>query len=114
MPELLSPTVRNVFRRAEAGEATIIVPSIVIAELYYVSVKNRRPISVSMLLEDLLSREWLELTELGRSQLEYLDRLLEIPEMHDKLIAAESIILGAPLLTRDGLLLESPNLQTVW
>ena len=114
MPELLSPAVRDVFGMAETGEATIIVPAIVIAELYYVSVKNHKPISVSIFLEDLLSRGWLELTDLGRPQLEYLDRIPEITEMHDKLIAAESIILGAPLLTRDVLLLESPNVETIW
>ena len=65
-------------------------------------------------MADLASEDWIELTELARPQLEYLDRLPEITEMHDKLIAAESIILGAPLLTRDGLLLESPNVETIW
>ena len=114
MPELLSPAIHEVFRRAEAGEATIVVPAIAIAEIYYVSVKNRRPITVSTFLEDLASRGWIELSDLGRAQLEYLDRLPEIPEMHDKLIAAEAIILGAPLLSRDGLLAASPQVETIW
>ena len=90
------------------------VPAIVIAELYHLSVREGQPVRPADLIADLASENWIELTELGRSQLEYLDRLPDITEMHDKLIAAESIILGAPLLTRDGLLLQSPSVETIW
>ena len=110
----LSPAAGSIIREARGGNGTIVVPAIVIAELYHLSVKERQPISPAELMADLASEDWIELTDLGRAQLEYLDRLPEITEMHDKLIAAESIILGAPLLTRDGLLLESPNVETIW
>ena len=50
----------------------------------------------------------------GREQLEFLDRLPEIPEMHDRLIAAEALIRGAPLVTRDAILTASPQIETVW
>ena len=43
-----------------------------------------------------------------------LDRFPEIPEMHDRLIAAESMALDAPVVTRDEALLASPRLATVW
>ena len=56
----------------------------------------------------------LELPELGREQLEFLDRLPEIPEMHDRLIAAEALIRDAPLVTRDAILTASPQIETVW
>ena len=94
--------------------ATLVVPAIVVAELYYVSVKERQPIIVSELMEDLASRRWIEFSDLSRAQLEYLDRLPEIPEMHDRLIAAESILLGVPLLTRDRELVGSPQIETIW
>ena len=34
--------------------------------------------------------------------------------MHDRLIAAEALIRGAPLVTRDALLTASPQIETIW
>ena len=114
LPGHLSEATRQVLLDAEAGNATVIVPAIVIAELYYLSVRVNEPFTLPALLDDLSSREWIELSDLGQAQLEYLDRLPEIPEMHDKLIAAESIVNGAPLLTSDRVLRASPQVETVW
>ena len=38
----------------------------------------------------------------------------EIPEMHERLIAAESVALDAPVVTRDEILADSPQVETVW
>ena len=113
-PERLSAAVSAVFRLVETGSATLIVPAIVVAELYYVSVKLRQPMAPSTLLDALTSVDGIELSDLGRTQLERLDRLPEIPEMHDRLIAAEAMALGAPLVTRDEVLSASPQIETVW
>ena len=34
--------------------------------------------------------------------------------MHDRLIAAEAMALGAPLVTRDAALSDSPQSETIW
>ena len=66
------------------------------------------------MLEALDSVSGIELSELGRAQLERLDRFPEVPEMHDRLIAAESDALGAPVVTRDEVLAASDRVATVW
>ena len=113
-PNRLSAAADNAFKMVETGEATLIIPAIVFAELYYLSVKQGQTVTPSDLLAYLVGIPEVETPALGWLQLQYLDRLPEIPEMHDRLIAAESIIQGAPLLTRDRLLRQSPNVQTVW
>jgi PIN domain nuclease of toxin-antitoxin system len=110
----LSSVVADIIQSARDGNGTIIVPAIVVAELYYLSVRERQPLDVTALLEDLAAESWIELTDLGSAQLEYLDRLPEVPEMHDRLIAAESAIRSAPLLTVDQLLTASEQVQTIW
>ena len=55
-----------------------------------------------------------EFYNLGRAQLEKLDLLQEVPEMHDRLIAAESLVLDAPVITRDRVFSDSSQIATVW
>ena len=113
-PERLSAAASAVFQLAETGNATVVVPAIVVAEVYYLSAKLGSPLEPSALLEALDSVNGIELSELGRAQLERLDRFPDVPEMHDRLIAAESDALGAPVVTRDEALAASDRVATVW
>ena len=85
-----------------------------VAEFYYLSAKLGSPLEPSALLEALDSVSGIELSDLGRSQLERLDRFPEVPEMHDRLIAAEADALDAPVVTRDEVLSASSQVATVW
>ena len=113
-PDRLTPAASAVFRLAETGNATIVVPAIAVAEFYFLSVKLKQPVAPSTLLDALTSVSGIELSDLGRAQLERLDQFPDIPEMHDRLIAAESAALDAPVVTRDATLSASPNVETVW
>ena len=113
-PERLSAAASAVFQLAETGNATVVVPAIVVAEFYYLSVKLGSSLGASALLEALDSVDGIELSDLGRAQLERLDRFPEVPEMHDRLIAAEADALGAAVVTRDEALATSERVPTIW
>lgn len=113
-PERLSAAASAVFQLAETGNATVIVPAIVVAEFYYLSVKLGHPLEPSTFLAALDSVGGIELSELGRAQLERLGRFPEVPEMHDRLIAAEADVIGAPVVTRDEALTASTWISTIW
>ena len=113
-PERLTTAASAVFRLAETGNTTIIVPAIAVAEFYFLSAKLGQPIPPSDLLAALDAVGGIELSDLGRAQLEKLDRFPEIPEMHDRLIAAEAAALDAPVVTRDETLTASWQIETVW
>ena len=110
----LSPAAAAAFMLAATGNATLIVPAIVVAEYYFLSVKVSERIVPAEFMDALTEVRGIELSELGREHLEFLDRLPEIPEMHDRLIAADALIRGAPLVTRDAALTASPQIETVW
>ena len=113
-PERLNVAAGAVFQLAETGNATVVVPAIVVAEFYYLSAKLGSPLEPSALLEALDSVNGIELSQLGRAQLERLHRFPEVPEMHDRLIAAEADAIGAPVITRDEVLTASDRVVTVW
>ena len=113
-PEKLNAAASAVFRLAETGNATIVIPAIVVAEFYYLSLKLGQPFPPWRLMDMLSSAGWMVLSELGRAQLENLHRLPDVPEMHDRLIAAESMAFDAPVLTRDETLTASNQVETIW
>ena len=113
-PQRLSVAADAIFRLAEAGGARLIVPAITIAELYYLSVKVGRPVAPSAILDALKSVAAIEVSDLGETQLRMLDAVTDVPEMHDRLIAAEALSRNAAVVTRDQRLARSAQIATVW
>ena len=113
-PELLSPDASSIFSLVERGRAIICVPAIVIAELYFLSVKLEDAVPPAEILSLLDSMPGIEMLQLGRTQLERLDMFPDIRDIHDRLIAAEAASLNVPLLTKDAELLASTQIETIW
>lgn len=113
-PHRLSPAADAVFRLAATGGAHIIVPAIVIAEFYYLTLKVGSSVLPSTLL-DLISRSAeLRFSELGQAQLEAMEQVTGVPEMHDRLIAAEALVHHAPVISRDMVLRRSGIVEVIW
>ena len=113
-PAKLSPAADAVFRLADAGGARIVIPAIVIAELFYLTGKTGQGISTAEMLADIgASREFV-FSELGRGQLEAMEQVEGVFEMHDRLIAAESLLRNAPLITKDGVLRNNSTVDVIW
>ena len=113
-PERLSPAADAVFQLAAAGLAQIIVPAIVIAEFYYLTLRAGSPIFPSTLITDIDQSSEFVFSELGRAQLESMENVIEVPEMHDRLIAAESLVFQAPVISRDRVLRASGLVDVIW
>jgi PIN domain nuclease of toxin-antitoxin system len=110
----LSPAADAVFRLAAAGEAFIIVPAIVIAELFYLTSKLGNPTSPSVLFTDIARSREFVFSPLGQEQLEIMETIDSIPEMHDRLIAAEALLHQAPVISIDQILKLSGVVEVIW
>ena len=72
------------------------------------------PRLIEAVLIDIDRAPGLRLEAIGRPQLMGSGRLIDIPEMHDRLIAAAALVRDATLLTRDETLRAHPLVRTVW
>ena len=86
----LSPAADAVFRLIETGNALLVIPAIVIAEMYFLSVKLDQPISPAELLETLDSVDGLVISPLDGEQLVRLAVTAEIYCLPD--VAAETLV----------------------
>ncbi|MCX7855601.1 MAG: PIN domain-containing protein [Anaerolineae bacterium] len=109
----LSELGEQVFRRAFAGEATLVLSPIVLLELYGLIRKARAPIDFMAELT-LFERPPFRIEPITVDDLRLLDRLDEIPELHDRLIAALALRLQAPILSCDPLISACSEVTCVW
>jgi PIN domain nuclease of toxin-antitoxin system len=113
-PARLGPRAAAAFAQVAAGEADLVVPVIVVAELIF-TIQNR---SVSAdfdpIVKYLLASPNVSVVDLSLARALDLRTLTVIPEMHDRLIAAEALARDLPLITRDQIITAARLVETVW
>ena len=110
----LSPAADAVFRLALAGGAYILVPAIVVAELYYLTQKLGATQSPSDIFADINSSREFVFSELGQADLENLEKVNDVPKMHDRLIGAAALTHNAAIISKDETLRNSAALAVIW
>jgi predicted nucleic acid-binding protein len=88
------------FLSADKAQSTIIIPAIVLMEVLYLFEKNRIDNSLFQ-TEDLLKSQNYQFEPLSLEILKTASEITDIPELHDRLIAATARYLDIPLITND-------------
>lgn len=112
-PDRLSAAADAVFRLGEAEGAQLLVPAIVVAEIFYLTKKDGRALLPSKLTRDIDETPGFSLSVLDEEVLRAMEPL-HVPEMHDRLIAAHALVHEAPVVTKDRALHDLAEIQAVW
>lgn len=111
--KVINDTVNSIFENTDNGESIIVIPSIVLFEIAYLHEKKRIPISlndIETFLKDSINYTEEKLSiEIIKSAFEIID----IPELHDRLIAGTARYLEIPLITNDPEILSSKFVNTI-
>ena len=100
------------FQDADQGEAVIIIPAIVLMEVLYLFEKKR--IQVGLFdAEDIIESDNYQFEPLSLDILKAGAEITDIPELHDRLIAATARHLGLPIITNDPDIRSSAFVTTV-
>lgn len=108
----LSNTVKELLVGAEENDFIILVTTIVMAEALTIVEKGKVRLTVSELVEAVKETERFTIVPLDAL---VFDRMLQVTptlELHDRAIAATSLIYDCPLITKDALL--TVVVETVW
>lgn len=110
----LGKAAKAAFDQVADGQARLIVPAIVIAELVYVGEKRHAAVDVGAILQRLQGNPSVELTPLTVEVVLAMRAMPSIPEMHDRLIACEAKMRGAKVITRDEEIRKAGVGEVVW
>lgn len=109
----LSPEVKRIFGLADEGKALIHIPAMVVAEILYLSEKQRIDIDLQDVSHYLQKPGYME-QPLSFDIIQAACRIDDIPELHDRLIAATAKALNLPIVTNDPVIQASRYVTTVW
>lgn len=111
-PKLSKKALRTFEKTVKEG--TIIIPTVVLAEIMYISRKGRINMTFAETLERIEDNDNFEVVPLDLDILKEAEQMDVELEMHDKLIVATALFFDAPLITADGEIRESKSIKVIW
>lgn len=114
----LPPAADRVFSDAERGGARLFLPEIALGEFLYIALRGRiRVPNVRGVLDEVVGQirasSYLTLSSLTPAAWDvFLE--LDLPELHDRMIAADARQRGLPLVTNDAAFGRVAGLRTIW
>ncbi|MCL0056689.1 PIN domain-containing protein [Dehalococcoidia bacterium] len=110
----LGPRAADVLSRVEKGEAKILIPIIVMAEIVFIVEKGKIRADIEDLIARIKGSANFEIVSLGMEQMQLLKQETAIPEMHDRMIVCEALLHDAELITSDAKIGQAGIVKTVW
>ena len=110
----LGKTALSLFEKADNGEVIILVPTIVLAEIISICEQKRVELKIKEVIDKIKNSSNYIPYNLDIETLEEVITLNDIPEIHDKIIVAVSLLTGSKLITKDEEIIKSGIVETVW
>jgi predicted nucleic acid-binding protein len=110
----MGPMARSAFESAESGAAIVHVPAMVLAELLYLSERQRIQAAIGSVVAYLGAHPAVREYPLDLAVIQAAAQITDIPELHDRLIAATARHLKLELVTNDPVIRSLAFLTTVW
>lgn len=110
----LSKSAERLLDQAEEGDVQVLVPTVVLAEITYIAQKKRVPVTIDSVPKRIEEGDGFTMVPFDSP---IFRTMLELPddwEIHDRIIAATARYYKAALITRDKVLRESEEVETVW
>jgi PIN domain nuclease of toxin-antitoxin system len=102
------------FAEADAGAARIHIPAIVLAEIFFVNEKLKRPVDYHDAYNRLSAAPQFVLHAFWPVDVSDFDADAAVPEMHDRMIVGLARRLGCPCITKDQSISNSGRVAVVW
>ena len=110
----LGEEARDILNMADRGEAVILVPSIVLAECFYLLEKHGQGDMFLKVLDAIEQHPCYDICSLNAEVLRMMPRITCLSGLHDRIIVATAKIRGAVLITKDEEIGKCGCVPTAW
>lgn len=118
LDDSLPKPAEAIFRAAESGRGPLYLPEIVLGEFAYLALRGRLKLAhpravVEEVVDQVRAAGYIQLSPLPAPGWSiFLD--LDVPELHDRLIASDALARGIPLVSNDREFAKVPGLRLIW
>lgn len=109
----LSDELRNTIDQARLEGGRLLIPTMVLAEAFHLAAKNRIEFDFDELYQLVQTEPEFEIVDFSIGVFREMLRIRRVPEIHDRIIAATARYYDAYLLTRDGVIRSSDEVNTL-
>lgn len=113
-PDKLGMDAQAIFDQFDRGEVTLLIPWIVIAELFWLVRKMSSNMDFEAGFQRLRDHPQVVFVGLDPEQVLNFPKLEKVTEMHDRIIVGVAYRSGVPLITRDRNIRDSDYVTTIW
>jgi|LakMenE01Jun11ns_1017448.scaffolds.fasta_scaffold9535400_1 PIN domain nuclease of toxin-antitoxin system len=110
----LSLQAEKILKGGELGTTQVLVPTLVLAEITHLVQKKRINVGIETVIERIDQSNGFTIITFDFPILKMMLQLPEHWDIHDLIIAATSLYYQAVLITRDNILRNYKNLDTIW
>lgn len=110
----LGRKVKAIFDEAEKGRATLFVPAMVLAEIGYLSERNKIDTNLKEVRDYCLKYPTVQVEAITEEIIHKSFEIDDIPELHDRIIAGTARLKNLELITNDPMIIDSKFVTTIW
>lgn len=110
----LGEKAKKIFENVEQGKASMVIPTIVLAELLYLCERKRMQKIFTTIIKKIKEGTNYFAYDLDVDVIIACQNLEKVPEMHDKIITATAQLLDATVLTKDPHITDCSYVKIMW
>jgi predicted nucleic acid-binding protein len=110
----MPPKVKNLFQQADLGKVEMLIPSIVLAEIGYLSEKGKIQLVIAQVESHLQKHKTYSEIPQNIEVVKAAFSISDIPELHDRLIAGTAKWLGHEIISNDPKIIASRFVKSIW
>ena len=109
-----SRRVKSIFEGVEKGKISLLIPSMVLAEIGYLSERNKIDTNLQEVRDYCRAYPTAKIEPITAEVIYKSFEIDDIPELHDRIIAGTAFHKELELITNDPIIIESQYISTIW
>lgn len=113
-PTKVGAESRRILRDADQGRHHILISAISLMEILYLAEAKRITLSLGNLLTTIARSANYSIVPVDSRIVEAAVEIDDVPELHDRILAATAVVYDVPILTPDRMMMASRHVRAVW
>ncbi|MBP6788014.1 MAG: PIN domain-containing protein [Candidatus Promineofilum sp.] len=113
-PSRVGSECRRILREADEGQHHVFISAISLMEVLYLAEAKRIALSLGDLLAMVSSSQNYSIVPVDSQVVEAAQTIDDVPELHDRILAATAAVYAVSMLTPDAVMAASQHVDAIW